>query len=508
MPPKRKSSNTCVEENSSTKRARRSQATIAEKGEAEPQENETKPELTRNTRKGKGKLSGNHASTSLQRSDTFKVAVDGSEGTCSCEENAEPEPKRKRTKGVDVSNPLPRDSTSLWKVGAHVSSAGGVENAILNAHAIGATSFALFLKSQRKWESPPLSKESITQFKANMSTYGYSSAHILPHGSYLINLANPDRAKRQKSYDCFLDDLKRCELLGLQLYNFHPGSTLGEPLEDALGRIASCINDAHAATNSVTIVLENMAGAGNVIGSDFSHLASIIALVDNKDRVGVCIDTCHAFAAGYDIRTQEGWDATIQKFDEVVGLKYLRGMHINDSKTELNSKRDRHESIGLGHLGLQAFKHIVNDPRTQNIPLVLETPSFEQPREVWGKEIEVLQRISGSSQRGAVPEARGDDDVATVPARADDAPTLEAYVEEIRHAVKTAEKNEKKPSSAKTKKAVGKKKAEQTDEDEDEEAEGDLQPKKLVKKANVRATTNTRKGRGKRKEIEEGDGDD
>uniref|UniRef100_A0A8H7Y1Y7 Apurinic-apyrimidinic endonuclease 1 n=1 Tax=Psilocybe cubensis TaxID=181762 RepID=A0A8H7Y1Y7_PSICU len=331
-------------------------------------------------------------STCKPRKKRTKVSEDESQETTS---SSKPKRARKLKPEVDKSEFLPR-AQSQWKVGAHVSAAGGVENAVLNAASIGANSFALFLKSQRKWESPPLSNESITEFKRLMKELGYESRMVLPHGSYLINLGNPDAAKREKSFACFLDDLKRCEALGLELYNFHPGSTVGETsVETSLSLIADCINRAHVETSRVTVVLENMAGAGNIIGSDFGHLAGIIKLVKDKLRVGVCLDTCHAFAAGYDIRTKDGWNMTLTKFDEQIGLKYLCGMHLNDSKTEYNSKKDRHENIGLGHLGLLSFVHILNDPRTQNIPLILETPSFEQAKEIWGTEISVLQRVSG-----------------------------------------------------------------------------------------------------------------
>ncbi|KAF9043939.1 xylose isomerase-like protein [Panaeolus papilionaceus] len=502
MPPKRKISSIKPEEGASMKRTRRQQAierddtlivsSVQEKAGVERK-------ATPNTRKGKGKTLDNEVSLpGIQRTDTFKVAE--TEASCSCEEDAEPVAKTKRkakVKGVDLSNPLPRQIKSPWKVGAHVSSAGGVENAVLNAVAIGATSFALFLKSQRKWESPSLSDESVSQFKSNMKQYGYSSSHVLPHGSYLINLANPDLTKRQKSYDCFLDDLKRCELLGLELYNFHPGSTLGEPLDTAVGYISQCINDAHAATNTVIVVLENMAGAGNIIGSDFSHLASIIELVKDKSRVGVCIDTCHAFAAGYDIRTPEGWESTMKKFNEVVGLKYLRGMHINDSKTDFNSKRDRHESIGLGYLGLQAFKHIVNDPRTQNLPLVLETPSFEQPRDVWGKEIEVLQRISGCTPPTTSQPPSPNAEPADKSSSQDDN-ELEDYVEEIRKAVKIAEKNEKKPGGAKAKKSVRKRKTGTEEDGDDNEEGGELAETQETENGDETPAKKARKGSSKK----------
>ncbi|EGO21301.1 hypothetical protein SERLADRAFT_373106 [Serpula lacrymans var. lacrymans S7.9] len=283
-------------------------------------------------------------------------------------------------------------------IGAHVSAAGGIEKAVHNAAVIGANAFALFVKSQRKWTSPPLSPDSIEKFKSQMNTLGYSSSHVLPHGSYLINLGNPDEEKREKSYQCFLDDLQRCELLGLELYNFHPGSTVGQATkEESISLIAASLNRAHKATSSVVTVIENMAGAGNIIGSLFEDLAGIIRQVEDKSRVGVCLDTCHMFAAGYDISTKEGWNSyphrltlvSVSDFDTHIGLSYLRGLHMNDSKTPLASKKDRHENIGMGHLGLRAFHHIVTDPRLQNIPLVLETPSFETT-EIWTKEIETF----------------------------------------------------------------------------------------------------------------------
>ncbi|KAF7313181.1 AP-endonuc-2 domain-containing protein [Mycena kentingensis (nom. inval.)] len=317
-----------------------------------------------------------------------------------------PAPKRTKSQAAPVK--LAERLETKWKVGAHVSAAGGVDKAIANAASIGANAFALFVKSQRKWTSPPLSDATIASFKSKMAEYGYDPAHILPHGSYLINLGNPDETKRQKSYECFLDDLKRCEALGLLLYNFHPGSTVGEATTDeSIAHIARCINDAHGETNNVVVVIENMAGAGNIIGGDFAHLGKIIELVENKSRVGVCLDTCHMFAAGYDLRTAEGWDKIVADFDKQVGFKYLRGMHLNDSKTELGSKKDRHENIGLGHIGVRGFHHIVNDTRFQNIPLVLETPSGDEkkPGEVWAVEIGELHRLSGSGGSDAEMES-------------------------------------------------------------------------------------------------------
>ncbi|KAF7291124.1 tRNA-dihydrouridine synthase 1 [Mycena indigotica] len=309
-------------------------------------------------------------------------------------DHVSPAPKRIKTSPASPEVKFKR-TNSEWKVGAHVSAAGGVDNAITNAASIGyvsspskpsinetrANAFALFVKSQRKWTSPALTEATITSFKSKMKEYGYDPRHVLPHGSYLINLGNPDAEKRKKSYDCFLDDLKRCEALGLELYNFHPGSTVGEATTDeSIALIAQGINDAHAATEKVVVVIENMAGAGNIIGGDFAHLSQIIQLVKDKTRVGICLDTCHMFAAGYDLRTKKGWDEIVTDLDQQVGLSFLRGMHLNDSKTELNSKRDRHENIGLGHIGLSGFHHILNDTRFQNIPLILETPSGDEKR--------------------------------------------------------------------------------------------------------------------------------
>ncbi|KAJ7119140.1 xylose isomerase-like protein [Mycena epipterygia] len=338
-------------------------------------------------------------------------------------------------------------SESLWKVGAHVSAAGGIENSIINAAAIGANSFALFVKSQRKWSSPALTEATISTFKAGLIEHGYDPRHILPHGSYLINLGNPDAGKRQKSYDCFLDDLKRCESLGLLLYNFHPGSSVGQATTDeSISLIAESINEAHRATETVVTVLENMAGAGNIIGGDFNHLANIISQVNDKTRVGVCLDTCHMFAAGYDLRTKEGWEQIVTDFDQQVGLSYLRGMHLNDSKTEYNSKRDRHENIGIGHIGIEGFHHILNDVRFQNIPLILETPSFEKP-EVWATEIGALNGLSGAEQG-----------------------ELESVVAGVKAVVKRCAADSKKPpKKAPAKKGKKKSKADHSDSD----SEGD-----------------------------------
>ncbi|TFY50441.1 hypothetical protein EVG20_g11516, partial [Dentipellis fragilis] len=245
------------------------------------------------------------------------------------------------------------------------------------------------------WTGPALTEESIDKFKRWMSVLGYESGHVLPHGSYLVNLGNPDAEKREKSYECFLDELKRCEQLGLTLYNLHPGSSVGAcSTEDAIASIAECMNRAHKETNSVVVVLENMAGAGNIVGGKFEHLAGIIEKVKDKEHLTVFVtDEGHTYAAGYDIRSQEGWNATMDEFDRIVGVKYLRGMHLNDSKTPLGSKKDRHENVGLGTLSLQAFAHVLSDPRTRGIPLILETP-MHGGEGMWPSEVRALHMLA------------------------------------------------------------------------------------------------------------------
>lgn len=259
-------------------------------------------------------------------------------------------------------------------VGAHVSIAGGVQNAPENAAEIGAKGFAMFTKNQRQWHAPPLAAGDIKAFKENCAKHGYLPEHILPHDSYLINLGQPDDGKYKAATDAFTDELLRCQQLGLVLLNFHPGSHLGEISEtECLERIAGAINKALAETDSVTAVIENTAGQGTNVGYSFEQVAAIIAGVKDKSRVGVCIDTCHTFAAGYDISTDEGFDWTFAQFERHIGFKYLRGMHINDAKSMLGSRVDRHESLRKGNLGENVFRRIMRDARFDGIPLVLET---------------------------------------------------------------------------------------------------------------------------------------
>jgi deoxyribonuclease-4 len=275
-------------------------------------------------------------------------------------------------------------------VGAHVSASGGVENAPVNADAIGAKAFALFTKNQRQWVSSQLTEDNISQFKANCVKYGYTPDHILPHDSYLINLGNPGKEMLTKSRKSFLDEMKRCESLGLKLLNFHPGAHLNlHSLEDCLKLIAESINLALEKTKGVTAVIENTAGQGSAVGHRFEHITTIIGLVQDKTRVGVCLDTCHTLTAGYDIKTEKGYETTMKEFDSVIGLAYLKGLHLNDSKKDLGTHVDRHENLKKGVLGEGVFRRIMNDPRFDNIPLILETPD----ETLWRDEISWLYSL-------------------------------------------------------------------------------------------------------------------
>ncbi|MFA7582099.1 MAG: deoxyribonuclease IV [Proteiniphilum sp.] len=275
-------------------------------------------------------------------------------------------------------------------IGAHISASGGVENAPLNAHAIGAKAFAFFTKNQRQWFASAYTAQNIDLFKARCEEFGFSANYILPHSSYLINLGNPGEEEIKKSRQAFFDEMSRCEQLGLNRLNFHPGSHLNQiPVDACLDRIAESINMALDRTNGVTAVLENTAGQGSNLGHTFEQLAHIINKVEDKSRVGVCLDTAHTLAAGYEIRTREAYEDTFQRFEAIVGFGYLRGMHINDSKKELSSRVDRHDSIGKGVMNLDLFSFIVNDPRFDDLPLILETPD----ETLWAEEIQMLYAL-------------------------------------------------------------------------------------------------------------------
>ncbi|MBP1613723.1 MAG: endonuclease [Bacteroidetes bacterium] len=273
-------------------------------------------------------------------------------------------------------------------IGAHVSASGGVESAPINAHEIGATAFALFTKNQRQWVSKPLTEESINLFKKNCAEYGFQPEYILPHDSYLINLGHPEEEGLTKSRTAFLDEMQRCEQLGLKLLNFHPGSHLNKiAVEESLNRIAESINIVLEKTQGVTAVIENTAGQGSNLGNEFWHLKHIIDRVEDKSRVGVCLDTCHTFTAGYDFLTD--YDQVFHDFEEIVGFKYLRGIHLNDSKKALGTRVDRHDSIGYGFIGNKFFEKVMKDPRFDNMPIILETPD----ETLWAKEISWLKSV-------------------------------------------------------------------------------------------------------------------
>jgi len=275
-------------------------------------------------------------------------------------------------------------------VGAHVSASGGVENAPVNAHKIGAKAFALFTKNQKQWFAKSLTSENIDGYKSNCIKYGYSPKYIMPHDSYLINLGNPVAENLSKSRKAFLDEMQRCEQLGIGLLNFHPGAHLKQISEEAcIAKIAESINMTLEKTKDVVAVIENTAGQGSAIGYKFEHLAEIIARVDDKSRMGVCLDTCHTFTAGYDIKSPEGYEATFNDFEKIVGFKYLKGLHLNDSKKELASRVDRHDSIGKGLLGLEVFRRVMNDPRFDDMPIILETPDSD----LWEEEISLLYSL-------------------------------------------------------------------------------------------------------------------
>ena len=275
--------------------------------------------------------------------------------------------------------------------GAHVSAAGGVENAPANAHAIGATGFALFTKNQRQWVAAPLTAAQIDAFRKACDKYGYTPAQILPHDSYLINLGHPEREALEKSRAAFLDEMQRCEALGLDRLNFHPGSHLQKiSPERSLDLIAESINIALDKTRGVTAVIENTAGQGSNLGFAFEHLAYLIERVEDKSRVGVCIDTCHAFAAGYDLRTAEACDKTFAELERVVGFGYLKGMHLNDAMKILGSHVDRHTPLGEGMIGMECFRYIMQDARFDGIPLILETPDEQR----WPEEIALLKSLA------------------------------------------------------------------------------------------------------------------
>ena len=283
----------------------------------------------------------------------------------------------------------------MYYIGPHVSAAGGIANGPLNAAKLGATGFAFFLKNQRQWTAKPYSREEIVAFRRNLAEHGFLPESVLPHAGYLINLANPDPEAHQRSMDSFLDELMRCAALGLPLLNLHPGSHLRKLTpEAACDRVAQSINAAHRQVPGVTVVLENTAGQGGCLGHDFAELARIRQGVEDKSRLGFCIDTAHTFEAGRDLSSAEGYFRIMEAFDTAVGLDNLRGMHLNDSKTPLAARVDRHESLGKGHIGWELFRTLCGDRRLEGIPLILETPD----ESIWADEVARLKDFT--QQRG------------------------------------------------------------------------------------------------------------
>ncbi len=279
-------------------------------------------------------------------------------------------------------------------IGAHVSISGGVENAPLNAGAIGATAFAMFTKNQRQWSAPPISEESAAAFRANCGKFGFQPEYILPHDTYLINLGQPDPEKRKHSFNAFVDEMKRCDQLGLVKLNFHPGSHLKlVTLAEELKLIAECVREAIDTVPNVCAVYENTAGQGTNVGFAFEQIAAMLELTDRPGRMGVCLDTCHTYAAGYDLVSEEGYAKTFADFERLIGIEYLKGMHLNDSKSVLGGRLDRHNSIGEGELGIGFFRRLMGDPRFDNIPLILETPN----EELWPQEIATLKQFAAES---------------------------------------------------------------------------------------------------------------
>ena len=275
-------------------------------------------------------------------------------------------------------------------IGAHVSTSGGVSKAPENAKNIGAKAFGMFVKNQRRWDAKPLEEKEIKKFKSLMEEYGYKPEQVLPHDGYLINLGSPDEEKREKSLNAFIEEMDRVNKLGLIYLNTHPGSHLKEITEEkCLELIADSINKAHREVPNVIVVLENTAGQGSNMGYKFEHLGKIIELVEDKNRIGVCLDTCHTLASGYELKDEIGYNKTMDEFEKHVGFKYLKGIHLNDSKFDTHSKKDRHDSIGKGVIGMDFFKRFMNDSRFDNIPIILETIDDS----IWKEEIELLYSL-------------------------------------------------------------------------------------------------------------------
>ncbi|MCB1112125.1 MAG: deoxyribonuclease IV [Chlamydiales bacterium] len=276
-------------------------------------------------------------------------------------------------------------------IGAHTSAAGGVQNALLEGVEIGATTVQLFTANQRRWTSKPLEKEAVELFRSTLKETGLQK--IMSHDSYLINLGAPDPENLKKSRLAFEQEIDRCQALGVTFLNFHPGAALKDDPQLCLDRICESLLlfEDQLKGGDLRLLLESTAGQGSNVGYDFHHLGYIIKKVETKLPIGVCIDTCHSFAAGYDLRTKEAVDATLKEFDEIVGLKHLYAFHFNDSLKGLGSRVDRHRPLGEGEIGIECFKTLMTDKRTRDIPKYLETPGGP---ELWVKEIRKLRELA------------------------------------------------------------------------------------------------------------------
>ncbi len=276
-------------------------------------------------------------------------------------------------------------------IGAHTSASGGAHNALREAFDIGATTCQLFTSNQKRWEGRTITEEELDLWHLALKETGIKK--IMSHDSYLINLGSPDPEGLRKSRKAFKEELLRCHKLGLSFLNFHPGAALDSSEEDCLDTIVESLKHIEdiAAKGETRILLETTAGQGSSVGWKFEHLGYLIDKLHKRLSIGVCIDTCHIFAAGYDIRTKEAWEETLKEFDKAVGLKYLCAFHVNDSMKPLGSKRDRHAPLGEGEIGINCFKIMMAHPLTRDIPKYLETP--EGPP-LWKKEIAMLRKFA------------------------------------------------------------------------------------------------------------------
>lgn len=283
-------------------------------------------------------------------------------------------------------------------LGAHTSASGGVHHALLEGKEIQATTIQLFTSNQKQWQGRALSSEMIESWQEALKETGIS--HIMSHDSYLINLGGPRQEILEKSRKAFLEEIGRCLQLSVTYLNFHPGASLDGDVQECLDRIVESLLLARPLleNDATRLLLETTAGQGSTIGHCFEHLAYIIDKVKDQIPIGVCIDTCHIFVAGYDIRTAEGWNQTLSEFDRIIGLSHLYAFHLNDSLKGLGSRVDRHQPLGEGQIGWDCFRFLMTDPRTRCLPKYLETPGG---KELWKKEIEQLQKLSNQLEQSS-----------------------------------------------------------------------------------------------------------